>query len=257
MNGLKTAITCLITAFNEEKNIEECIKSAKKLTEKIILIDTGSIDKTVEIAKRNKVVVFKESFKKIVEYYRKMAIDKVQTDWVFVLDVDERLTKELAEEVRSKIASAHYMAYKVPRKNIFAGKWLKWGGWYPDHQTRLIKKSAFIDWSQKIHSTPKIKGQIGFLENDLIHYFHGDLNSMVKKTIIFEDIESGLLFEAKKPVNTLIFFRKFIGEFARRTFFKLGFKDGSLGIIESIYQAFSKTITYIYLYEKTTKSTSI
>ena len=88
------------------------------------------------------------------------------------------------------------------------------------------------------------------MHNPIIHYFHGNLESMVEKTIIFEDIESDLLFNAKKEVNISVFFRKFLGELYRRLFRNLGFLDGEIGIIESIYQAFSKTITYIYLYEK-------
>jgi len=97
---------------------------------------------------------------------------------------------------------------------------------------------------------------MGFLKNHLIHLFHGNFEEMVKKTIIFEDIESDLLYKANRNVSTLIFFRKFIGELTRRLFKHVGFLDGTVGIMESVYQAFSKTITYIYLYEKK-KSSSL
>ncbi|PIP62596.1 hypothetical protein COW98_03195, partial [Candidatus Roizmanbacteria bacterium CG22_combo_CG10-13_8_21_14_all_35_9] len=141
--------------------------------------------------------------------------------------------------------------YKIPRKNIFAGvKWLKHGGWWPDYQIRLINRKYFIGWPKRIHSTPQIKGNYGYLKNPLIHYFHGDLNKMVEKTIVFEDIESDLLYKAGKTANTPIFFRKYFAELYRRMFKGLGFLDGTIGIIESIYQAFSKTITYLFLYEK-------
>ncbi|RJQ38302.1 hypothetical protein C4559_01965, partial [Candidatus Microgenomates bacterium] len=144
--------------------------------------------------------------------------------------------------------------FKVPRKNIFAGvKWLKHGGWWPDQQIRLINKKYFISWPKRIHSTPVINGSIGYLKNSLVHYFHGDLSGMVKKTAIFEDIESDLLFHAKRSSGTGIFFRKFFAELYRRLLKNLGFLDGPFGIIESIYQAFSKTITYLFLYEKHVK----
>ncbi len=135
-------------------------------------------------------------------------------------------------------------------------KWLKNGGWWPDHQMRLINKNFFREWPTQIHSTPKIEGQMGFLENPIIHYFHGDLEKMVEKTIIFENIESDLLHKANRPVQTSTFYRKFLGELYRRLFKRAGFLDGQIGIIESIYQAFSKTITYLYLYEKK-KSSSL
>ena len=91
---------------------------------------------------------------------------------------------------------------------------------------------------------------MGYLNNSITHYFHGNLEEMVQKTIVFEDIESDLLFQAQKNASICTFFRKFFGELTRRLLLKTGFRDGIIGIIESIYQAFSKTITYLYLYEK-------
>lgn len=91
---------------------------------------------------------------------------------------------------------------------------------------------------------------MGLLNNPILHYFHGDIGQMVNKTMVFEDIESELLFEAERPVYTLTFFRKFFGELFRRLILNKGFMDGTIGIIESFYQAYSKTITYLFLYEK-------
>ena len=117
---------------------------------------------------------------------------------------------------------------------------------------RLLKRDALIAWPKEIHSTPEIKGDGSFLQEPIIHYFHGDIARMVEKTIIFENIESDLLFKANKSVSTLTLFRKFFGELYRRLIKHQGFRDGKIGIIESVYQAFSKTVTYLYLYEKKT-----
>ncbi len=130
------------------------------------------------------------------------------------------------------------------------GSWLKHGGWWPDYQIRLINKKYFKSWPKQIHSTPLIEGNLGFLSHSLLHYSHQNMQSMVQKTIVFEDMESQLLHKAGKQVSTLTFFRKFIAELYKRLIGRLGFLDGTIGIIESIYQAFSKTITYLYLYEK-------
>ena len=246
-------LSVIIYSLNEEKNIGECINSAKLLTDEIILIDMESNDKTVEIAKNLNVLVFNFSKSDYVEPAREFGISQSKTDWVLILDADERITEELAEEIKQllTINSSLLTYYKIPRKNIFANiKWLRHGGWWPDYQIRLINKKYFIDWPKRIHSTPQIKGNLGYLKNPIIHYFHGDLTSMVKKTVIFEDIESDLLLKAKKTSGTKTFFRKYLAELYRRLIKNLGFLDGPFGIIESIYQAFSKTITYLFLYEK-------
>jgi len=268
-------ITVIIHTLDEENNIKDCINSAKLLTDKIILVDMESADKTVEVAKNLNVLVFNFPKSDYVEPAREFGIRQAKTDWIFILDADERIIKELADEIKNVISVGNdprvvpkkglvghrgptLQYYKIPRQNIFAGiKWLRHGGWWPDYQIRLINKKYFVHWSKRIHSTPEIKGQLGYLKNPLIHYFHGNLNKMVEKTIIFEDIESDLLRKAGKNVQTSTFFRKYFAELWRRMFKGFGFLDGSVGIIESIYQAFSKTITYLFLYEKKLKSRSL
>jgi len=267
---VQNAITVLIYTRNEEKNIVDCIKSAKLLTANVILIDMESQDKTIELAKELGITIHNFPYSYYVEPARKFGIEMAKTDWVLILDADERITQELAKEINKVIFSHSGLSridsgvvpietglprmtsyYKISRKNIFAGKqWLKHGGWWPDQQIRLINKQYFVDWPSQIHSTPKIKGNCGFLQQPLLHLFHGDLETMVDKTINFENIESDLLFKANKPVTIITFFRKFFGELFRRLIVKKGFLDGIIGIMESIYQAYSKTITYLLLYEK-------
>jgi len=276
---VQKAITVLIYTHNEEKNIIDCIMSAKLLSDNVILIDMESQDKTTQIAKEHNVTVYNFPYSQYVEPARKFGIEQAKTNWVFILDADERITEELAKEITTTITqfeirnskfeinnkfkinnlklNKNYKLkiensyYKISRKNIFAGKkWLKHGGWWPDQQIRLINKRFFVDWPTQIHSTPIIKGDRGFLQQPLLHFFHGDLETMVDKTINFENIESDLLLKANKPVATITFFRKFFGELFRRLIVKKGFMDGIIGIMESIYQAFSKTITYLLLYEK-------
>lgn len=249
-------ITVIIYTYNEEKNICDCINSAKLLTDEIIIIDMESTDKTVVTAKNLGVLVYDFPKSNYVEPAREFGIKKSRSDWILILDADERITEDLAKEIRQLLIvnSSLVTYFKIPRKNIFANiKWLKHGGWWPDYQTRLINKKYFISWPKRIHSTPVIKGNCEHLKNPLIHYFHGDLNRMVNKTTIFEDIESELLYQAGKKTDTKTFFRKFLAELFRRLIKNFGFLDGAIGIIESIYQAFSKTITYLFLYEKQNK----
>ena len=244
-------ISVLIQTHNEEVKIIDCIASAKLLTDEIVIVDMESTDKTQEIAKSNGAVVVSFPYSRYVEPGRAFGIKQIKSDWVFILDADERMPQELANEIKKMISQTEYAYFKVPRKNMFGGKkWLQHGGWWPDEQIRLIKLSAFESWPTQIHSTPRIKGEMGKLNGAFLHYFHGNIEEMVKKTLTFEEIESELLFKAQKPVSTSTFFRKFFGELWRRLLWKAGFLDGTVGIMESVYQAYSKTITYLLLYEK-------
>lgn len=257
-NMKKNEISIVIHTRNEEANIEDCIATANFLAKKICVIDMESTDNTITKVRETGATVFSFPFSHFVEPAREFGIEKAGGEWVFIMDADEKMTKELAEEIKHVITSNEYTSYKVPRKNIFAHtKWLQHGGWYPDYVIRLIKKDSFVSWPKEIHSTPVIKGQQGRLQELMIHYFHPSLENMVNKTVTYENIESNLLFEAKKPVSTPIFFRKFLGELNRRLILKRGFLDSTPGLIESLYQAYSKTITYIFLYEKYQKSRSL
>lgn len=248
-------ISVIIQTYNEETNIKECVESSRQLTDDIILIDTESTDKTVEIAKNMGLQTYTFPFSKIVEPAREFGIQKGAGNWIFILDADERFTPELVDEIKKSVISQEHTHYKVPRKEIFGKKtWLEYGGWWPNHIIRLIHKPSFKSWPKAIHSTPIIEGSCGYLKHALLHYSKNDYEVIVNKTIVFEDEESELLFKADRPVSTPTFFRKFLGETYRRLIKKKGYKDGTIGIIESIYQGFSKTITYLYLYEKKHKS---
>ncbi len=249
-------VTVSISTANERTNIGDCVQSAKLLTDHVMVFDMASTDGTVQEALDSGAEVLKVPPSGYVEPIRQYAIEQALDEWVFILDADERMTAELASEIREVLhkpvgtETQKPTHYRIPRKNIFGTTWLKYGGWYPDRQIRLIQKSAFRDWPKRIHSTPQIEGPEGSLCNPILHYFHGNLTQMVAKTIKYEMIESDLLYGAQRSVSTAIFFRKYMGELFRRLVKLQGFRDGMMGWIESIYQAYSKTITYLFLYEK-------
>lgn len=247
-------ITVIINSYNNEDHIADCITSASLLGEQVVVVDMESHDQTAEIARRLGAQVHTFPPSRYVEPARMFGIGKATTEWVFILDTDERITTTLAAEIKdvlTRTSNKPPTHFKVPRKNMFAeNTWLKHGGWWPDHQVRLIKKDSLSDWPARIHSTPEISGSSSTLKSPLIHYFHTDITGMVKKTIIFEDIESDLLCKAGRKVSVSTFFRKYFGELLRRLISKQGFRDGTYGWLESIYQAYSKTITWLYVYEK-------
>lgn len=258
MNTHDEKLGVVITVYNEERNIKECIHSAQLLTHNITVIDTQSTDNTKQRALDMGVKVYSYPYSSYVEPSRNFAIEKVDAEWVLVLDADERITQEVANEITQTIKQTNISHFLIPRKNMMGRKkWLQHGGWYPDYIIRLIHKKDFIDWPKAIHSTPNIHGLSAQLKNPLIHHFQPSLEFVVNKTATYEDVESDLLFMAHKKVNTTILIRKFLGELYRRLILKRGYMDGTYGIIQSLYQAFSKTITYIFLYEKYEESTAL
>jgi glycosyltransferase involved in cell wall biosynthesis len=246
-------ITVVINSYQSEKHIADCVVAAKLLTDDVLVVDMESTDRTAELARQFGARVVTHAPCRYVEPARMYGIRMAGTPWVCIIDTDERMTPELAKQIRETIKiDPPHTHFAIRRKNIFASQvWLKHGGWWPDYQTRLIRKDALRDWPARIHATPVIDGSRGMLSEAILHYFHSDISSMVRKTIIFEDIESELLYNAKRPVTTVTFLRKYVGELTRRLLFAQGFRDGVFGWLEAIYQAYSKTITWLYLYEKT------
>ncbi|OGK16512.1 hypothetical protein A2690_04140 [Candidatus Roizmanbacteria bacterium RIFCSPHIGHO2_01_FULL_39_12b] len=244
-------ICVVISLYNEEKLIKDCIVSARKLTSNVIVVDTESTDNTAGVARSMGVKVYSYKKAPIIEPSRNFAIEKADAEWAYILDADERFSQELVDEIKHIIKETNFTHFKGPRLNMFAQKWpMKHGGWWPDPIVRLIKKNSFIKWPKEIHSTPVIKGEMGTLKSPLLHFSQGNLNEMVEKTIRFEDKESLLLYRGNRKASTLTFFRKFLAEFYRRFIRDKGILDGPTGLIASIYQAYSKTVTYLLLYEK-------
>jgi len=248
---MNNSLTVVFQVHNEEQHIKPAVESAKLLTENIVVMDMESTDETATIARKAGAKVVKIPKAPYVEPVRPLAFSEVPSEWILILDADERMTPELAREIHSVLEQDEFTHFTIPRRNLFAGKkWFKFGGWWPDLQTRLIKHSAYISWPKEIHSTVQVNGKRGQLNSPFLHLFHGNLSEMVDKTIKFENQESQLLFAAKRPVSMATFPRKFLGELYRRLFKQQGFRDGPYGLIESVYQAYSKTITWLLLYEK-------
>lgn len=255
MNSSKLSV--IIIAKNEEEVIGECLESVKWADE-IIVLDTGSADKTVEVAKNYGAKVFKYEGSHEIDYsaWRNYASKKATGDWLFYIDADERVTPLLRKEIE-KITNNQqqtpntYAAYAIPRRNIRLGKELRYGGWWPDYVLRLIKKDKLERWEGKLHEQPKIKGEIGKLKEPFVHFSHrGSFEHKVANTIVWSGLEAEMLYKADHPPMTI---RRFLGAMAREFWLRMikyqAWRDGTEGILEAIYQVFSVFITYARLWE--------
>ena len=242
-------ISAIVLTKNNQDIIRDCINSLEGLVDEIVIVDDDSEDKTLEFIKAFTQKIYKIEGKDF-SYRRNYGAEKANGDWLLYVDADEKIDQELKKEIKEAINSNEFVAYAIPRRNIFLGKELKHGGWWPDYVLRLIKKESLIKWGGKLHEQPKIKGEVGKLVNPLIHTSHRTLSEMVDKTNEWSEVEASLLFKANHPK---VYWWRFITiafrEFWYRGILKLGFLDGTTGIIEIIYQMYSRMITYVKLWE--------
>lgn len=244
-------LSVLILTKNEEENIADCLKSVRQLAEEIIVVDAQSVDRTVKIAQKDGAKVFIHHFVDFAEA-RNFGLSKASGEWVLYVDADERVTEELKDEIQKQITFKNqpFSAFDIPRKNIrLGGQEMRFGGWWPDYVTRLFRKKDLQGWYGEVHESPIVNGETGKLTNPLLH-FGRDLKDIVQKTIEWSGIEARLLFEAKHPSVTWWRLGKvWLEEFWRRFILLQGFRDGTAGLIEAIYQSFSRFITYARLWE--------
>lgn len=263
-------LSVIIIAKNEEKIITDCLKSVSWADE-IVVVDDCSQDKTMEIAKENGAKVYVHKMEDFARQ-REFGLKKAKGEWILYLDADERATKELKSEIlallkaqdsRHKISSLssevgfnssdggtaeNIVAYKIPRKNFYFGRY-EWPT--VEKIERLFLKKALKGWKGPIHESPIIKGEVGELKNYLLHYTHQDLSSMVKKTNEWSEIEAQMLYKAGHPKMTWWrFLRVMMTKFWQSYISQGGWKIGTPGLIESIYQGYSYFIVYTKLWEK-------
>lgn len=180
-----------------------------------------------------------------------------KSDWLFYVDSDEEVSHDLRSEIEFTINNLQLTnaAYAIPRKNKLLGHTMHWGGWYPDYVLRLIRKDKLKGWFGELHEQPLVDGEVGHLKEPFLHDSHRSLHEMVEKTNKWSEIEAKLLYDSGHPkMNFFRFCSAALREFWYRGIIKLGFLDGTVGVIEVIYQMYSRLITYSKLWEMQIKA---
>ena len=238
-------ISGIIITKNAENIIADCLDSLL-FCDEIVVIDNSSSDRTGEIANKMGAKVFDRSSDDFSDL-RNFGLEKASGEWIVYVDADEKVTKELAADIKNKTAHENFSAFKVKRKNFYFGVH-EWP--YIEHLEKVFKKDKLEGWYGRLHESPKVKGEIGELEGYLLHYTHRDLSSMVQKTIEWSKIEAELRFKAGHPKMTWWRFpRVMLTSFFDSYIKQNGWKAGTVGLIESMYQSFSAFITYARLWE--------
>lgn len=228
---MSNPLSVIIITKNEEKFIEGAVNSAS-FADEVLVLDSNSIDKTCEIAleagarvEHNKWLGFGKQ--------KNLAISLALNEWIFVLDSDERITKELKSEILSKMKNPSYNAYLVSRLNRFFGKNIKTCGLFPDYSIRLFNKSFGRFNEVPVHESFQAKGKVSKLKNHMVHLAYDSVDEFIKKQKKYarlSDKKKNIFKAFTSPLWT--FFKLFI--------FKKGFLDGRYGfIIAKVYAQYT------------------
>jgi glycosyltransferase involved in cell wall biosynthesis len=233
---MRQTLSVAMIAMNEEANLPRTLETVKWADE-IIVVDSGSRDRTLEIA---------QSFGARTSYHafgghgeqKNVALDLCTQDWILLLDADEPLTPELQAEIQALLAGEpKYTAYWIPRLNLIMGRWIRHGGFYPDRKLRLFKRGAArLSEGVGPHSTPQHTGPTGKLKHDMLHYAYPNLTVYLEHMNRYSS-EIALLLAAEGRTSPTL--PSFVwncvlnpgATFIYNYFFRLGFLDGREGLL--------------------------
>jgi len=242
-------ISAIVITKNAEGMIADCLDSLS-FCDEVIVIDNKSEDRTKDIAEKMGAKVFEYESEDFSES-RNFGMKKAVGEWLLYIDTDERVSSDLKESIihlildsdRSEVLNAFYLK----RKNFYFGNH-EWP--YIEKIERFFRKGSLKGWKGKLHESPIIDGEIGTLDGFLLHYTHRDLTSMVNKTIEWSRVEAELRFKGNHPRMAWwrfprVMLTAFFDSYIRQN----GWKVGTVGLIESMYQSFSIFVTYARLWE--------
>lgn len=246
----KIKLSVVIITFNEEKNIERCLKSVFDVADEIVVVDSFSTDKTKEICLAHGVKFVEHKFEGHIQQ-KNFAITQASNPYILSLDADEELSQELKNEILKIKENWQYDGYYINRLTNYCGKWIKHGGWYPDWKLRLWYAPKG-EWKgvnphdkfvlQKDSKTSKLKGH-------LYHYSYNSISDHIKQLEYFTNIAANADFKNGRRVNLLKILIFPVWKFKRDYFFRLGFLDGYYGFVIAAISAFGSFLKYLKIYE--------
>jgi len=241
-------ISVFIITYNEEKIIEQCLKKLIWADE-IIVVDSKSSDNTVAICEKYGALVFLKDFENYGKQ-KQFALNKTKNNWVLSLDADEVLSDELINEIRSlDLNKNNFQGYFIPRTHVFLNKIFRYGSENKKPILRFFDKTKGSFIENKVHETIVVKGKLGKLNSEMLHFTVFDFGNAVKKQIKYSLLGGEFLFEKNKKVSIFKVIIKFPFEFIRVYFFQRNFLNGYEGFIWSMLASYSSFIKYAKLFD--------
>lgn len=278
-------LSVVLAVYNEEKNLGVCLESVKEIADEIVIVDGSSTDKTVEIAKKFNAKILVTDNPPIFHINKQKAIDMAKNEWILQLDADERVSPQLADEIKRVLAmseteletyqqqlprkelfkrhqelleqrdgkigndSGAYAAFFIPRLNYFLGRYLRYGGVYPDGVIRLIRKGMAYLPCKDVHEQMAVKGKTGWLVNDLYHFDSPTFARYLQRNSRYIDLIAKELAKDKKNNNLQTQLDYLVIKPASwffLTFFRhKGILDGYQGFLFSLFSALRFPRAYV------------
>lgn len=239
-------ISTIAITYNEEGNIERCLRSVAPFSDEILVVDSGSTDRTVEIARDCGARVISNDWPGYGKQ-KQFALDSAIHPWVFSIDADEEVSPDLSAEIQS-LDYAHN-GYEIPRSVWYLNRWIKHGVWYPGYVLRLFRRDRANFTEDIIHESARVAGSIGRLRSDLLHYTYRDVWHHIEKMNDFTSLAAKQMFAQKRRIGmhqlTIFPFLEFLKVYLS----KRGFLDGAAGFAIAVFHAFYVFLKYAKLYE--------
>jgi len=251
-------LAAVVLTRNEERHIADCLTSLDWADERVV-VDDFSTDRTVEIAREQGARVMSHALESFAAQ-RNAALEAVEASWILFVDADERVTPALAQEVRHVIAlsgPAARAGWWIPRHNYMIGHRMRGGGWYPDHQLRLLQKGrARYDPQRPVHEVVLLEGEAGYLQNPLIHYNYDTVAQFRRKMGRYTRFEAAILHQQGIRARPWTYVTMPVREFWRRFLTLGGYRDHLFGVLFCGLMAWYTLLTYLQLRSLSSRPTS-
>ena len=245
-----SSISAVIITKNEEHNIRECLKSVDWV-DQIVVVDAESHDRTQEIAKEFTGQLFVRPWPGFGAQ-KNFGIDQARSDWILILDADERVSSELQAEIQNLLHSwsvADPVAFEVPRRNIFYGKWVRWGGAYPDCQIRLFRKGKAKYNDVEVHENLLVSGEVGVLKGYFDHYTERQIVDHFRKFNLYTTLAARQKRKSTDQVHWHHLLFNPLIVFLKTYLLRRGFRDGIRGFIFAVFASMYTFVKYAKLWE--------
>jgi glycosyltransferase involved in cell wall biosynthesis len=231
------SLSVTVITRDEEANLDACLASVAWADE-IVVVDAQSTDRTAEIAGKYATRVFVRPWPGFAAQ-KNFALDQATGAWVLSLDADEQVLPELRDEIRRVLdADGPLDGYHVPRRNLFLGRVIRHGGWYPDHQLRLFRRGAGRFRDVQVHEAVEVTGKVGHLQGALLHSSYRSIADFVERADRYSTLAAQDMVARGTRVSWLDFLTRPAARFCSMYLLRGGFLDGPHGLLLALLYAY-------------------